>query len=148
MTPERIPHKKISHGEAIHRRRILADIRQKAVFDVDKPILDRDEANRRLAEINQYLSPEDQTLSIMESQQREETRTELEIERSWLQSKLGLISSADRQRSISGILNELQINKSIVYERLVDNEHGLSMLEKIRNKVYPPTLVAGYHTKQ
>lgn len=147
MTPERIPRKKISHGEAVYRRRLLAEARQKGVFNIDQHIIDKNQAQRRLTEINQYLSPEDQTLSVMDSQQQEQTRTELEIERIWVQFKLELITPADKQRLLAAKFDEVE-KKPALYDWLTKNEHGLSMAEKIRDKVMPPTRIAGYYTKR
>ena len=117
---------------------------------MDARILETSQAQRRLMEIDQILSPDDQTLSIMNSEEREQTQTCLKIERTWLQLKLGIITQADKQRSLAGIFNELEENNLGVYNWLfARNEDGLSMVERIRDKVMPPAIyVGGYHTKR
>jgi len=150
VTPE---HKKLSRSEAKYRRRVLSEARKKdwkkEVFNVDQRITDKIQAKQRLMKIDQILSPEDQTLSTMEDvtdQEREQIRTGLEIEHIWLQSKLGTITSAEKERSFAGIFNGLKKAKPDVYNWLVaTNEDGLSMLEQIRNKVFPPIHVGGYY---
>lgn len=99
-------------------------------------------------EIDQILSPDDQTLSIMNIQEREQTRTGLEIEHIWLQLRLGIITPAEKQRLLAGKFDELEKHKSSLYRWLTENEHGLSMAERIRDKVMPPIRVAGYYTKR
>jgi len=141
-----IPHR--SHGEAVNRRRILAETRQRAVFNVDQRIIERSQAGRRLTEIDQILSPDDKTLSIMNIQEREQTRTGLEIEHIWLQLKLDIITQAEKERLLADKFDELEKHKPSLYRWLTENEHGLSMAKQIRNKVMPPIRVTGYYTKR
>lgn len=142
-----IPHR--SHSEAVNRRRILAIARRTAVLNVDARILEKNQARDRLAEIDQYLSPDDQTLSMMTDPELDQTRTGLEIERTWLQLKLGIITPAEKEQSLAGIFEEVEKNKPEVSGWLnARNEHGLSMKERIRDKVMPPIRVAGYYTKR
>ncbi len=144
MDKERLP-----HGKAVNRRRILAETRQRAVFNVDQRIIERSQAERRLMEIDQILSPDDQTLSIMNDQEREQTRTGLEIERIWLQFKFSMITPVEKQRLLAGKFDELEKTKPDLYNWLVArNEDELSMAERIRDKVMPPIRVAGYYTKR
>lgn len=102
-----------------------------------------------MTEIDQILSPDDRTLSVMNDQEREQTRTGLEIEHIWLELKLGIITQADKERSLSGMFDGLEKDNPDVYNWLVArNDHGLSMAERIRDKVMPPVYVGGYHTKR
>lgn len=100
-------------------------------------------------EIDQILSPDDQTLSIMNIQEREQTRTGLEIEQIWLQLKFGMITQAEKEKLLSSKFDELEQAKPDVYRWLTSrNEHGLSMAERIRDKVMPPIRIAGFHAKR
>lgn len=140
---------KLSRGVAIHRRRILAETRQNAVFDVNTKILERRQAEERLVEIDFLLKPDNQTLSMMNELERDQTRIGLEIERIWIQVKLGIITPGEKQQALASTFDELEKTKPHLYQWLTfKNEHGLSMAEKIRNKVFPPTRVAGYYTKR
>jgi hypothetical protein len=119
------------------------------VLDVDARIIDKRQARERLMEIDQYFSPEDQSLSIMNDQEREQTLTSLEIERLWLQLKLGIITQAEKQQSLEGICKELKENKPGVYNWLfAEDKQGLSMVRRIRDKVFPPIYVGQYYTKR
>ncbi len=147
VTPERIP--KRPHGESVNRRRILAIARKTTVLDVEARIIDNSQARVRLTEIDRILSPEDETLSIMTDPERDQTRTGLEIERIWLQLKLDIITQADKQRSLEGIFKDAEENKPDVYNWLfAGDQHGLSMPERIRDKVFPPIYVGKYYTKR
>jgi hypothetical protein len=120
-----------------------------AVLNIDARIIDKNQARERLEEIGQYLSPEDKTLSIMTDQEREQTLTGLKIERIWLQLKLGIITQPEKQSSLAGIFNEAEKKKSGVYDWLdARNKDGLSMKERIRDKVFPPIYVGKYYTKR
>ena len=100
-------------------------------------------------EIDHYLSPEDQSLSIMTVRERDQTRTGLEIERLWLQLKLGIITQPEKQQSLEGICNELKEYKPDVYNWLfAEDQHGLSMVKRIRDKIFPPIYVGQYYTKR
>lgn len=140
-----IPHR--SHGEAVHRRRELAAKRQE-VFDISQRIMKRIEVKERLAEIEKLLSPDDLTLSVMNLQERERTRAELEIEQIWLQLKCGVITKAQQLQSLTSKFDELEKAKPDVYHSLVRNDHGLSIAQQIRDNVMPPIRVAGYYTKR
>lgn len=138
-----------SHGEAVHRRRILAATRQGEVFDVNKKILETSQAQERLEEIEKLLSPDDTTLSLLNAQEREQTRASLEIEGIWLQFRLGIVTQPDKQRLLTGKFDELEKTKPDVYQRLVTkSDQGLSMAERIRDKVIPPSNIAGFYTKR
>jgi len=140
-----IPHR--SHGEAVHRRRILADRRQE-VSDINKRIVDRIQGKQSLEEIGKLLSPDDLTLSIMNIQEREQTRAELEIKQIWLQLKLGMITQEQQKQLLTSKFDELENGKADVYHWLVDNAHGPSRAQQIRDNVMPPIRVAGYYTKR
>jgi len=145
----RVSKENLSYGQAKNRREILAKARKKEVFNVDKRITDKSQAVQRLKDIDQLLLPDNPALSEMDDQKREQTLTGLGIEQIWLRFKLDLIPQAYKDRSLAGILNGLEKAKPDVYDWLVArNEHGLSMLEKIRNKVFPPLYVGGYYTKR
>ncbi len=148
-SPERKPHKKISHGEAIHRRWELAKVRRNKVFDVDEKIIERSRAQERLADIDRFLSSDDMTLALMNSTEREQTRVGLEIERVWLQNKFEIITKADRQKFVSDLLTKLEQSNPGVYKWLTfRNGTERTMLEKIRDKVMPPIRVEKYYTKR
>lgn len=140
---------RLSHSEAVNRRRILAATRQAAVFDVNEKITERNQAGRRLAQIEELLSPDNQSLSILNAQELEQTRTGLEIERIWLQFKFSIITTAEKQQLLTSKFDELEQANPDVYQWLFsENEHGLSMAQRIRDKVIPPIRVAGYYTKR
>lgn len=85
----------------------------------------------------------------MNDQEREQTLTSLEIERLWLQLKLGIITQAEKQQSLEGICKELKENKPDVYNWLfAEDKQGLSMARRIRDKVFPPIYVGQYYTKR
>ena len=141
--------RRLPHSEAVHRRRILAATRQAAVFKVNERITERSQAGQRLAEIEELLSPDNQSLSVLNAQELEQTRTGLEIEHIWLQFKLGSISQPEKERLLKSKFDELEQANPDMYQWLVSkNEQGLSMAERIRDKVIPPTRVAGYYTKR
>lgn len=149
MNPKerRIPQR--SHGEAVHRRRLLAEARQKAVFNIDQRIIDRSQAERRLVEIDKILSPDDQSLAIMDREERERTKVGLEVEHIWLEFRLGIITSAEKQSKLAVKFDEVWLDNEDRFNWLTSkNEHGVSMAEKIRDKVIPPMRVAGYYTKR
>ncbi len=149
VSPERKPHKKLPHSEAVYRRRILAATRQAVVFDIDKKILETSQAQERLEEIGKLLSPDDTSLSLLNAQELGQTRTGLEIEQIWLQFKLGMITPAEKQQLLANKFDELEKSNPDVYQWLVSgSEHGLSMAERIRDKVMPPIRVEGYYTKR
>jgi len=140
-----IPHR--SHGEAVHRRRALADGRQ-GVSEINKRIIDRIQGKQRLEEIGNFLSPEDLTLASMQHPQQEQTRAELEIEQMWLQLKLGMITQEQQRQLLTSKFDELEKGKADVYHWLVDNANGPSRAQQIRDKVMPPIRIAGYYTKR
>ena len=141
--------RRLPHSEAVHRRRILAATRQAAVFEVNERITERSQAGRRLAEIEELLSPDNQSLSVLNAQELEQTRTGLEIEHIWLQFKLGSKTQPEKEQLLKSKFDELEQANPDVYQWLVSkNEQGLSMAERIRDKVIPPTRVAGYYTKR
>lgn len=139
---------RLSHGKAVNRRRILAETRQNAVLDTDKHIIEKEQARKRLMEIDHLLLPDNQTLSMMNKQELEQTQTGLEIERVWLQLKLGVITPAQKQQVLTDKFDQLKKHKPALYKWLTNNEHNLSMAERIRDKVNPPIHVGGYYTKQ
>lgn len=142
-----LPHR--SHGEAVNRRRILAIARKTAVLNVEARITDKNQARDRLIEIDRTLSPDDQTLSEMTDPEREQTRTGLEIERIWLQLKLNIITPAEKELSFAGIFKELEKKSDVHNWLFAEDQHGLSMMVRIRDKVMPPAIyVGGYHTKR
>jgi len=141
--------RRLPHSEAVHRRRILAATRQAAVFKVNERITERSQAGQRLAEIEELLSPDNQSLSVLNAQELEQTRTGLEIEHIWLQLKLGSITQPEKEQLLKSKFDELEQANPDMYQWLVSkNEQGLSMAERIRDKVIPPTRVAGYYTKR
>ena len=140
---------RLPHSEAAHRRRILAATRQAVVFDVSRKIIETSQARQRLEEIGEFLSPDNTSLSFLNAQELEQTRTTLEIEGIWLQCRLGIITQPEKQQLLTSKFDELEQTKPDVYQWLVaKSEHGLSMAEQIRDKVFPPTRFAGYYTKR
>ena len=133
----------------MHRRRVLAAARQAAVFDVDEKIIEKEQARRRLEQIEELLTPGNTSLSLLNNEEREQTRNGLEIELIWLQFKLGRITQVEKQQALSTKFDELEKVNPDVYQWLTSrNEQGLSMAERIRDKVIPPIRVAGYYTKR
>ncbi|MCX6792297.1 MAG: hypothetical protein NT149_04645 [Candidatus Gottesmanbacteria bacterium] len=120
-----------------------------AVINIDARIIDKNQARVRLEEIGQYLSPEDQTLSIMTDQEREQTLTSLRIENIWLRLKLEIITPAEKERSLAGIFKELKKKPDVNNWLFAEDQHGLSMVVRIRDKVMPPPIYVGrYFTKR
>ncbi len=141
--------RKLPHGEAKHRRKVLADARRKEIFDLDKKIIEKDQAGQRLARIEELLSPGNKNLSDLNPLVLEQTRTGLEIERIWLQYRLEIITQPQRQQLLNSVFDELEQNSPGIYQWLfLKNEHELCMAERIRDKVIPPKRVAGYYTKR
>ena len=116
---------------------------------MNERITERSQAGQRLAEIEELLSPDNQSLSVLNAQELEQTRTGLEIEHIWLQLKLGSITQPEKEQLLKSKFDELEQANPDMYQWLVSkNEQGLSMAERIRDKVIPPTRVAGYYTKR
>ncbi len=136
------------HGEALHRRRTLAVARQ-GVFEINQKILETSQAKERLEEIGKLLSPEDATLSRLSPQEREQTRAMIEIESIWLQFRLNIITQPKKQQLLTDKFDELEKANPNVYGLLFSrDEQGLSMVERIRDNVFPPTRIVGYYTKR
>ncbi|HHT9138813.1 MAG TPA: hypothetical protein ACFYEK_16420 [Candidatus Wunengus sp. YC60] len=149
MTPEHKIHKKISKGEAIYRRRVLAEARRTTVFDVSKRIIEKEAAKDRLDQIDGLLFPEGMELSVQNPQEREQIRAGLEVERIWLLLRIGMIGSAEKQRMLSDKFERLEKSMPDVYHWLTDrNGNELTMAEKIRDKVMPSIRVSGFYAKR
>ncbi|MDP2860831.1 MAG: hypothetical protein Q8N98_03915, partial [bacterium] len=87
--------------------------------------------------------------SVLNAREPEQTRTGLEIEGIWLRFKLGSITQPEKQQLLTRKFDGLKQANPDVYQWLVSkNGDGLSVAERIRDKVMPPTHVAGYHTKR
>jgi hypothetical protein len=138
----------LSRGEAVNRRRALAIARKTALLDIDARILEKQQARDRLQEIDWELSPESLTFSEMTQPELDQTRVALEIERIWLQSKLGIITPVEKQRSFDDIFKKIQRKPEVHRWLTSENEHGVSMLQRIRDKVIPPIRIEGYYTKR
>ena len=118
-------------------------VRQPAVFNVNEKIFGNEQAKRRLDQVEDLLKPDNQTLSALNEQERERTRSGLEIEHIWLQFKLGVITAEEKRYQLSSKFDELEQGKPTVATWLFQkNERKLSMVERIRNKVMPPMLFA------
>jgi hypothetical protein len=141
-----MPKEHLSHGEAVNRRRALAIARKTALLDLDARILEKQQARDRLKDIDWTLSPESLTFSEMTQPELDQTRASLEIERVWLQSKLGIITPVEKQRSIENVLKRIKSKPEVHRWLISENEHGVSMLQRIRDKVNPPVSISGYHT--
>lgn len=130
---------KLSRGEAIHRRRVLADERRKPP-SIEQRISTLAQAEDRLSEINE----------IIESQKPLTSQEEisLQLETIFLKHKLGRIDLGERQSLQQRMLNTLQEEQLGVYEWLTsENGIGTTPLIRIRDKVFPPSKVDGHHTK-
>jgi hypothetical protein len=102
---------------------------------------------QHLAEIKKLLSPDNLELSQMNLQEREQRRAEWKIEEIWLKFKLGKITKAEQQHDLSSLFDELEGGMPDVYHRLVDNTHGPSRAQQIRDEVIPQIRIGGYYAK-
>jgi hypothetical protein len=118
-----------------------------AVLNVDARITDKNRGRERLMEIDRTLSPDDQTLSRMTDPERDQTRAGLEIERIWLQLKLGIINQDEKDRSLAGIVKDSSKKPDVNNWLFAEDQHGLSMAARIRDKVFPPISVGRYYVK-
>ncbi len=120
-----------SHGASVHRRRVLADERSRYFPTTaqrgmnERIVVSKD----RIREIDDAV--ERDSLSPLKS-------AELTIEKYWCEFSLGKISNAERQSRIQGILNQLQAEEFSIFKSLTDeNEDGICLLARIREKVFP-----------
>lgn len=136
---------KLSHSEAAHRREVLAEERKKLPPDFWlQRIADKGQVARRFGEVKGILG---QTESEVELTPRE--RASLQIELIWLELKLDRIGPSEKDSRLQRTLNTLQLERPEVYQWLTsENSNDLTPLADIRNRVFPPVEIRGYHTKR
>lgn len=138
-----------SHGDRVHRRRVLAEARQelspdrgkRATADFkDDPIR---QARNRLSNIESALSPDSETSMAPLD------RACLEVERTWLEFRAGMIYENERTAKLQGILNYWKTENPEVFDLLTqENGNRITLLAKIRGEVIPPIKIGGFHTKR
>lgn len=138
-----------SHGEQIHRRRVLAEARREPPPDrEERRTADSKDDPIRLARvelrnIEARLSPDSETSMTPLD------RASLEVEKIWLKFKVGDISADERSSRFQKKLNDLETSSPDVFDLLIrENGSGFTLLAKIRDKVIPPTEIGGFHTKR
>ena len=144
MTKEHLP-----RSEKIHRRRVLADHRRQDLHDVSKQIIKKLEAQKRLSEVTELLSPKNPVLSLIAPLEREQTRASLELEQIWLELKCGMINREEHSQLLQQKFTELENGMPDVYHWLTDMHlRNPSRAQQIRDKVIPPIHIGGYYTKR
>lgn len=143
MNRERLP-----RGLAKSRRTRIAEVRRTLIPDIAKRLEQTYFDKERLEVITMQLSAE-QPVKLPEPVEGQ-TRAELEVERAWLQLKLGIITQAEQQSVLSEKFNEWEQRLPDVYHALTaPNREGISRAQEIRNKVMPPPpKIAGFYTKR
>lgn len=149
MTPETLRPKKVSHGEAIHRRRVKAEARRSNILQINK-FIEINSTKIRLSEIDELLNPKDGSLPLGHDFAGEQKRAELEVEHIWLERKCGLISPEQQVKLLSDKFDRLQLELPDVYEWLTGRvKLEPTRAELIRQKVMPPPpQIAGYGAKK
>lgn len=134
----------LSHGQAKHRRNAIADERKKAGPDVvEEKVTEQQRAETRLQKINGLLG-EKGTDSLTPQQE-----SLLKIERFCLDYKLGNTTLPQFQSTLGLLLDQVERERPEDYTWLTKpNEDGMSRAAKIRREVFPPKIIAGYHTKR
>lgn len=138
-----------SHGKQINRRRVLAEARREPSPDreerrtadsKDDPIR---QARIRLLNVELALSPNNEE-SMAPSEE-----ASLEIERIWLEFKVGDISADERNSRFQKKLDDWGTSNPDVFDLLTRvNGSGVNRLAEIRDKVIPPIKIGGFHTKR
>ncbi|MFA4827245.1 MAG: hypothetical protein WC596_03290 [Candidatus Shapirobacteria bacterium] len=133
-----------SHGEKVHRSRVLAAARRESSFDEERwSVEEVEKARKRLMSVEAMLSP------VSEANMTPFQKASLEIEKIWLRFKTGKISGSERQSNLGRTLNYWETNNHEVFDQLTqENGDGITLLAGIRNRVIPPINIGGFHTKR
>lgn len=129
--------RKLSRGEAKRRRRVLAEERRRVPDQ--KIIIDIGRAELRLGEVSALL--EDETLESKD-------RISLEVEQIFLLCRVGKIDQSERQSRHDRLLKRLQVENAELLDYLMREESGTTPFGEIRDRIFPPSKIAGYHTKR
>jgi len=120
---------KHSHGEAIHRRRVLA--KERASLEYLKEIITETEnAEKRAKELDELLKkngldPTQKTLFFLEG--------------AWAKYRAGSINDGKRMSIIDHELNRVKKENPEIYIWLMTrDENGLNVLAKIRDRFFRP----------
>jgi hypothetical protein len=137
---------RLSHSEAVHRRTVLAGERRKFSSDFWlQEIANREQAIARFGEVRGIL--EQTSRGLLELDIREQVS--LEVERIWLEFRLEQIKAPEKDSRLQRTLNLVEKEEPKIYQWLIsENSDGLTPLAKIRNRVFPPGKIRGYHTKR
>jgi len=133
---------KLSRGQASYRREILARARQTTPPDlIEQRIADQQQAKKRFEEVKRLLMTED-NLTPPE-------KISLRVEKIWLAFRLGRIPQSERQSRLQRMLNDLEKENPDLFQWLTEeDDQGLTLLARIRDKVLPPQRIGGYYTKR
>lgn len=133
-----------SHGEAVHRRRVLVQKRKKVPPDLIKwPVTEQQQTKGRLEEITNLLEAENR----LSPQKKAALKA---VEGIWLEFKLGEITQSKRQSVLDKFLNDLKQEEPEVHLWLTtkNGDNGPPPLVAIRDRVMPPRKIGGYYTKR
>lgn len=137
MTAER----KLSRGEATHRRKVLSGARKSVPPDFVEQIISQSQKDQaRIKEINEIL----ENRNNLNPQQRAEFTAEM----IWLKRKL---NPNDRTYSLelNNFLENLRQQNPEVYDWLMrEDVDGFTRLTAIRDQVIPRKKVGEYYTKR
>lgn len=120
---------KFSHGEAIHRRRVLAKERASLEY-LKETITDIEKAAKRAKELDELLQkdgldPTQKTLFFLEG--------------AWAKYRAGFINEDKRMSIIDHELNRAREKNPEIYTWLITcDENGLNVLAKIRDRFFRP----------
>ncbi|MGB9637200.1 MAG: hypothetical protein ACPLY7_00170 [Microgenomates group bacterium] len=129
----------LSHGEAVHRRRVLAEARREG--SLARRELEIREAREKARETERRLFSEGESIKPLE-------KASLEIEIIWWKFKAEEISEEKRTNELEKILRSLEVSDPEVFLELTrENGEGITLLAKIRNKVIP-SRIEGFYTKR
>jgi len=136
--------KRRSHGEQIHRRRVLAEERK---FSGESAVVvNLNRMHSRIDEIESLLHPPSQ-IKTQEITPLE--RAKLSVESVWLRNKMGIISTDDRINELGRILDHLEEKEPEVFRELTDtNGQGKSFVLQMSDRFNQPVVIGGYHTKR
>lgn len=120
---------KLSHGEAIHRRRVLS--KERASLEYLKGIIsDKENAEKRVKELDELLQkngldPTQKTLFFLEG--------------AWAKYRAGFINENKRTSIIDHELNRVKKENPEIYIWLMTrDENDLNVLAKIRDRFFRP----------
>lgn len=120
---------KLSHGEAIHRRRVLA--KERASLEYLKGIItEKEKAEDRVKELDGLLQKDG--LDTTE-------KTLFFLEGAWAKYRAGFINEDKRMSMIDHELNKVKEEDPKLYTWLMTrDENGLNVLVKIRDRFFRP----------